>query len=425
MNETQNIITREEFEKILAKERELKQKLEELRSVKNVSNKLVNDLDREKDKLAEAKARDEAILASIGDGVITTDDAERVILMNPQAERMLGLKAKSIFGKYWFDVQPVEDEGGTRIPRTKRLVHRALKSRSIQTSSHRDTHYYMRKDGTRFPVSVTASPVILKRKVVGVIEIFRDITEEKMIDRAKSEFVSIASHQLYTPLSSLRWYTEMLLDGTAGEVPSEPKKLIDVIAQTTLRMIELVAALLNVSRIDLGTFAVEPSPTNLSELAKAAEGEQRPQARARKVSVEVRCAPDLPLIYVDPKLMRIVFDNLLSNAIKYTPPGGRVSLTIGKGEGRFTKSMLISVSDTGYGIPKNEQMKIFTKLFRASNAVKNVMDGTGLGLYTVKAIVERFGGTIWFESEEHKGSTFFVAIPLQSVKKRSTGKSLL
>lgn len=414
-----------ELEKVLAKQKELQKELEELRYIKKVSGKLVDDLDREKDKLEEAKARNEAILASIGDGVIATDDAERVIFMNPEAERILGLKAKSVLGKYWHEVQTVEDEEGTRIQKTRRLIHRVLQSSATKTSSHHDTHYYVRKDGTRFPVSVTASPVILKRKVVGVIEIFRDITEEKTIDRAKSEFVSIASHQLYTPLSSLRWYTEMLMDGSAGEIPPEPKKLVEVVAQTTLRMIELVAALLNVSRIDLGTFAVEPSPTDLGELAKAAQAEQRAQSETRNISVEVRSDPNLPRINIDPKLMRIVFDNLLSNAIKYTPAGGRVSLTMKQGEGQYIKSALIAVSDTGCGIPENERAKIFTKLFRASNAVKNVMDGTGLGLYTVKAIVERFQGTVWFESEENKGSVFFAAIPLSGIKGRAGGKALL
>ncbi|MBI4359699.1 MAG: PAS domain-containing protein, partial [Candidatus Jacksonbacteria bacterium] len=366
--------------------------LKELRQVKEVADKLLNELDAEKRKLEEAKAKQEAILASIGDGVVVTDEEERVVFINTSAERILGLKKKQVMGKLWTDAQVVEDEQGEQVPRNKRLMHRVLKSRAVKSSSRKETHYYARGDGTRFPVYVTASPILLGKKVIGAVEVFRDITEEKAIDKAKSEFVSIASHELYTPLSSLRWHTEMLLDGSVGQMSEDQTKIVKTVENSALRMIDLVGALLNVSRIELGTFAVNPEPTDLSAVAKDAVADLFVQAKEQGVAVETECDENLPLVNVDPKLMRIVFDNLLSNAVKYTPSRGRVRMTLKKGEGEYAKSAVLSVKDTGYGIPINEQQKIFTKLFRASNAVKNVVNGTGLGLYTVKAIVERFGG---------------------------------
>jgi len=193
----------------------------------------------------------------------------------------------------------------------------------------------------------------------------------------------------------------------------------------------LVNALLNVSRMELGTFVVEPVPTDVVLLARNVVAEQKPQIEAKKLKLSAKYAKDLPLFNADLKLLRMVFQNLLSNAVKYTPDKGKVGFDIWatkKGEeveGKKIKedSIAIMVSDTGYGIPEAQQDKIFTKLFRADNVREKDTDGTGLGLYIVKAIVGHSGGEIWFTSQENKGTTFYVTLPLTGMKKKEGTKS--
>jgi len=235
-------------------------------------------------------------------------------------------------------------------------------------------------------------------------------TKLKQIDIAKTEFVSLASHQLRTPLTSISWYTEMLLAGDAGKLTANQSKYLREIYAGNRRMVELVNALLNVSRLELGTLVFEVRPTDVAAIAKSAVEEQQPQVEGKKLRFSADYEDGLPLVSTDAKLFRMVVQNLLSNAIKYTPEGGGVTFTLGLNTTR--EVLLITVTDTGYGIPKNQQDKIFTKLFRADNARVKEVEGTGLGLYIVKSIVEHSGGKVWFESEVGKGSRFFVAIPL-------------
>ena len=251
--------------------------------------------------------------------------------------------------------------------------------------------------------------------------IVRDVTKEQEIDKVKSEFVSLASHQLRTPLTAVNWYTEMLLSGDIGKFQPEQKKYLKEIYNGNNNMIDLVKALLNVSRIELGTLAIEPESTNLKKLSDSVLEEFKLIIKKNKLKIEKDYTKELSDINIDPKLMRIVFQNLISNAIKYTPLGGQINIGITKQK----SDILISVKDTGYGIPKDQQSKIFTKLFRADNIVEKETEGTGLGLYIIKYVVEQFKGKIWFESRENKGTTFYVTIPSRGIKKKNGTKGLV
>lgn len=190
------------------------------------------------------------------------------------------------------------------------------------------------------------------------------MTQENKIDKAKSEFVSLASHQLRTPLSAINWYTEMLIAGDAGKLNAEQKKYVGEVYAGNQRMVQLVNALLNVSRLELGTFVIEPELTDIVLLAQAVIDEQKQSIKAKKVLFSAILPKDTPLIEIDPKLMRMVFQNLLANAIKYSPEGGEVSFTVLQ---KNKKTIQIKIADNGYGIPMHQQDKIFTKLFRADN----------------------------------------------------------
>jgi signal transduction histidine kinase len=271
-------------------------------------------------------------------------------------------------------------------------------------------------------MAIMATPVLLDGKVIGTIKIFRDITNEREIDKAKTEFVSLASHQLRTPLSAVNWYAEMLLAGDAGELNEKQKKYLDEVYRSNQRMVELVNALLDVSSLELGTFVSDPKSTDICKLAQDVIDEQKPQIDVKKLSFSFLCEESISRIQVDPKHLRMVVQNILSNAVKYTPEGGKIVLSISSTD---KKNVLLKISDTGYGIPKNQQDKIFTKLFRADNVRDKDTDGTGLGLYIVKSIVENSGGKVWFKSsgeEGNKGTVFYVTLPLDGVKKSGKNK---
>ena len=367
--------------------------------------------------LRKEKAKIEATLASIGDGIVVTEKDGKVLIMNNQAEVMLGWTLSDVRGKMLVDLVPVEDKNGIPLEREKLPLQLAIVSGTKLTTSH---YYYTRKDQTKFPVAITASPVILDKEVVGGILVFRDITKETNIDRAKTEFVSLASHQLRTPLSTVKWYVEMLLAGDAGEMNPEQRKYLDTVYAGNQRMVELVNALLNVSRIDLGTFGINPEPTDFVKIMNSVVGDLKPQINQRSLKIQKNYDTNLPSVNADPKLIEIVFQNLLTNAVKYTPPEGTISLGIIKQE----DNILIKVSDTGYGIPKFQQSRLFSKLFRGDNIRAKEPEGTGLGLYITKAIVEQSGGKINFESEENKGTTFYVYIPIQGMVKKEGAKGL-
>lgn len=226
------------------------------------------------------------------------------------------------------------------------------------------------------------------------------------IDRQKSEFISLASHQLRTPLGSMRWNLE-LLQSEIQSLPQSAKNQLNEAYKSNLRVIRLVSDLLNIARIEQGRVKDEPEETDIVEIIKSAIAEMEPEAHKRSVTITSSLSPSPLRLTIDPKRFREVVQNLLSNAVKYTLSGGTVTVTLASLE----KTVSLSIADTGIGIPEKEQAKIFTKFARAENATKIDTEGSGLGLYIVKSFVEGWGGTITYKSVEGKGTTFFLTLP--------------
>ena len=365
--------------------------------------------------ILQGKALSDAILSSIGDGLVVADKKGKITYVNQAFEKMVGWKSKEVLGRYVVEVVPRESEKGELVLFNERILTKVL-SGEVVTADLINPFYYIRKNKSRFPASSIVNPILFNDKIIGVVETFRDITKEKEIDKAKTEFVSLASHQLRTPLSTISWYTEMLLAGDAGKLNLEQTKYLDEVYRGNQRMISLVNALLSVSRMDLGTFILEPEPTNVAELIKNVVIEQMPQIDRKKIKLVSKIEKDIPLVQADPKLLIMVIQNLLSNSVKYTKEGGKIEISLSLDLPK--KVLIFKISDNGYGIPKNQQAKIFTKLFRADNVRGKDTEGTGLGLYIVKAIIDNSGGKVWFESEEDKGTIFYVTLPFNLLLKK-------
>ncbi len=368
------------------------------------------DFKKTKLKIEKDKAKEEAMLSSIGDGVVATDKNGVIIFFNQAAKEMLSWDDKML-GKKLGEISLLADEKGAHVDLEKHPLYLSLvKKKKIITSNY----HFVRKDKVDLAVYISAMPIILNNDTIGAIEVFRDITQEKEIDKVKSEFVFLASHQLRTPLSTINWYVEMLLSGDAGVINEEQKNYLKEVYDGNHRMVEMVNDLLNVSRLDLGTLAVQPVLVNLPDIVEEVIKENEPAIENKKLQINKQFAKDFPNVTTDIKMVRMLLQNLITNAVKYTPNGGSVDIILDlKG-----KEYLLTVIDTGYGIPKSAQDRIFTKLFRAENVMEKEISGTGLGLYMVKSIVEQLGGKIWFESQENKGTKFFVSMPVCSVIKK-------
>jgi len=256
---------------------------------------------------------------------------------------------------------------------------------------------------------------ILLTCLLGSFAIIIAISIEKIIvqvDKAKSEFVSLASHQLRTPITIVSWYLEKIIKNQEGISPQQKNYLTEVYAASR-RMVDLINALLNASRIELGTLRVELAKVDLTKIANQVLQELHPQIEEKAIIMESHYQENLPLLSADTKLLTIIFQNLLSNAIKYSRRNGKVVFKISLSN---QNAFLIEVTDTGVGIPFNQRSKIFKKMFRADNARIVDSEGTGLGMYIVKAITDVTNGKIWFTSEENKGTSFYVSFPLTGMQ---------
>lgn len=367
------------------------------------------------------KERDmaKAIVSSMGEGVLVLDTNYKIELINPAGEKLLETTKQEAVGQKWAGFVNAY-VGDKKITFEQRSSVKVLKKGEVRVTTITDDHYYETRSGRRFPIVSITAPLVDNGKVIGVVKVFRDASKEKEIDRMKTEFISLASHQLRTPLSAIKWFSELLIDKRSGRLNSEQKNYTDNIAFATERMIELVNSLLNISRIESGRIIIEPKPTELSNLVKKVVIELQKNIKDKKIQFVISVHHKLPLINIDPKLIRHVYMNLIENSIKYTPDGGEILVFISK-----KNSELISqVTDTGYGIPKNEQTRVFQKFYRGSNIIKHVTEGTGLGLYLIKSIVESSGGKIWFQSQESRGTTFWFSLPVKGIQPKKGEVSL-
>jgi PAS domain S-box-containing protein len=238
-----------------------------------------------------------------------------------------------------------------------------------------------------------------------VLELEREQNEQlRELDVMKDEFVALVSHELRTPLTAIKGYTELVLDGTAGEINDEQSSMLMAIDRSSARLFRLINDLLFVAQVNAGKLSVAIDDVDLAAVAREAIEDARPRAAAADVALEFEIA-SIPTVKADRIRLGQVFDNLISNAIKFTPPGGRVGLTISM----VGEEAIVVITDSGMGMSSEDQQRLFTRFFRTKDAAK--IQGTGLGLTITKAIVDAHHGSISVESEVGAGSSFTFTVP--------------
>jgi PAS domain S-box-containing protein len=340
----------------------------------------------------------------VSDHIVITDPEGIILYANKAVEKITGFKVKEIIGK---KAGSKELWGGLMDRDVYRELWRMIRDEKKPFAGE---IVNKRKDGEKYDAEIHVSPILDENgQIVFYVGIEIDISKTKELERAKTEFVSLASHQLKSPLTSISLSVDLLLRGIAGTLNDEQKKYLKEIYADVHHTADLVGALLNLSRVEMGTFRVEPEIVNVPEMIEAVMDEILPQARAGRVEVDAEYGKDLKNVLLDKNILKVALQNLVSNAVKYARKNGYVKIVAKADRGE----LIISVADNGIGIPVRDQEKIFTKFFRARNAVDKKTGGTGLGLSLSKALVEASGGKMWFESLENQGTVFYLSLPFE------------
>lgn len=343
------------------------------------------------------------------------DSTGKVLFANRAAKEATGLGESLVGANFiegpWWSFDP------TVRKRVQVAFQRALAGEAIKY----DERFRVERVGGYDELAVNFSMIPIRQggRTTYVLAEARDITHEQELDRSKSEFVTLASHQLRTPISAIRWFSEMLLNDDAGSLNKEQREHLEEIYRSNQRMANLVDEMLIVSSLELGNLPVSPEMLDPADFCRKTVKAQLSMAAEKGIKVRGMYDPHLPKLSFDPHILRIIVRNVIANAIKYTPPKGHISFEVTKTNKQLIPtskgSLVIMINDSGYGIPSADRDKIFTKFFRANNIKDKDTDGTGLGLYMIKMLLEYVGGTIAFTSTEGVGSTFVLELPLEGM----------
>ncbi len=377
--------------------RELREQMKILESSRLALMNMLEDMEDLRRREEEEKEKTLAIINNFADGLILFDVNDRCTLINPQIEASFGVtreEARNLIGKKISDFQMVN---GFR-PLADLIG-------PVLTEVTRKELYISENE----VYEVSSLDIQSERGKTGTVIIAHDVSREKSVERMKTEFVSIAAHQLRTPISAIKWTLRMILDGDLGPITEDQRDFLNKTYQSNERMINLINDLLNVTRIEEGRHLYNLVLVNLEDILETLVNNYGQILEQKKLKIDfVKPSIKLPQVKIDAEKMKLVIANLIENAIKYTPAGGKIVVEISSD----SESLKVMVKDNGIGILKDQQSRIFTKYFRGTNALKTETEGTGLGLFIAKNIVEVHGGKIWFTSEEGKGTSFFFTVPI-------------
>jgi len=335
----------------------------------------------------------QAILESITDGVIVAGQGGEVVLANAAAERILGLSHEKLMGQT-----------------IKRLYAQLLRQGEYRVGEQTVFEW-----GNKIIMGSLAPVKMPDGTLLGYVSIFRDVTLEQQAEQSKRKFIATISHELRTPMTSIKGYVELMAAGAVGNLTPRQKQFLEIVHNNAERMIALVNNLITVSEMEQGPIRIEPQQVDMAQIIRDAVQSIRSRAEERQIDLVVNLPDDLSPAWGAPRSLRQIMDNLLDNALRYTYPQGRITVWAAEahlGEGDEAQDFLvISVRDTGVGIPEEEQERIFEKFYRAENPLSVEAGGAGVGLAIVKSLVLAHGGRIWVESQPQQGSTFSFTVP--------------
>ena len=368
---------------------------------------LLNEFEKIKkghEKLYIKKKIEEAVISQLGEGMIAVDEHERIVLMNKRAKDMLGIdsKEKTFHIRYNEYLQFCHGDK-TKLSYENDPIYSTLQSNTHRRITLSDDIYCVRKDASIFPVTASISPFAVDSTTRAVIMTLYDATSEKQTIDIRSDFVTVASHQLKTPLTISNIHTEMLLK-EYSENPLQESHLQEILFGNK-KIEELLNKFFVISKIDNGSITVRTQKHEINEIVDDILHELSMEISHKKITITKEYETGLKGC-VDWVLARIALHNIISNAVKYTPQGGSVTIRTRHAE----DSTCVCVSDTGCGIPKDEHEQVFMKFYRTEHGAKNA-GGSGVGLYITKSIIEQCKGKIWFESEVDKGTVFHITLP--------------
>jgi two-component system phosphate regulon sensor histidine kinase PhoR len=332
----------------------------------------------------------ETILGTMIEGVIVVDPQERMLYANQAARALLDVKSRNVAGRPLLEV--------ARAPQLQHVVQAALRTRELQQLEFD----VPRKQKT---IALTAS-LLPTDPYPGVVLVLHDVTELRRLERLRRDFVSNVSHELKTPLTSIQAYADTLLDGAIDDA-AHNRTFLERIGEQAQRLQALILDLLSLARIESQPQQMfDIRPVRVADVARLCLDGRRPVAESKQIPLETALDEDLAVL-ADADGLRQIIDNLLSNAVNYTPAGGRVTVRARGSDGWG----VLEVEDTGVGIAKQDQVRIFERFYRVDRARARDVGGTGLGLSIVKHLAQTFGGDVSVHSELGRGSTFTVRLP--------------
>ena len=368
----------------------------------------LKDVERERHQLFLEKDKLSAILESIGDGVFVVDANLNILLINQIAADLAGVNKEEALGTFYQKILHFEYESDGSL--NESFIKNTIALRKNQKMLHPTV--LVKKDGIKIPVADSSAPLFnAGGEIIGVVVVFRDVTEERALDKAKSGFIAIASHQLRTPLTAIRWYSEMLIKDSDRFNETE-RDFINEIHGGVERLYQMINLLLSISRVEGEQAKAVAVPTDLAVLTAEVSLELMPMVNEKKITFNVTPPENRLIVSLEPVAFRQVISNIFTNAVRYVNNNGNIEVHWEMNKEKT--AVVYSVKDDGIGIPENQRERIFQKFFRAQNAIQKIPDGSGLGLSLVKELVESWGGKIWFDTSEVKGTTFFFTIPTKN-----------
>ncbi len=362
-------------------------------------------------KLSTVEGKSDVVINTIDDGVLAISRDGNIELINPSAQRIIGWNQGDALGLNWKSVIKLVASDGKEAAENEHPIIQALHTNK---PAHSDKLFLLTSSEKRILVSIVSSPV---GNGEGIIVVFRDITKEKAEEREQAEFISTASHEMRTPVASIEGYLGLALNPATAQIDEKARDFITKAHQSAQHLGRLFQDLLDISRAEDGRLKSDPKVININDYIKTIFDGLVPKADEKQLHYVYTPNPDeasgerllQPVFYanVDPDHLREVVDNLIENAIKYTPAGGEVVVNVTGNE----KQVIISVKDSGIGIPAEDIPHLFQKFYRVDNSDTREIGGTGLGLYLSRRLVENMSGNLRVESEYKKGSTFFLELP--------------